>query len=166
MRVGVYILMIVSLVVLHATLLPYVSVWDVKPDVGLVVVCFVGLLAGELEGLLVGLLLGWAMSLFSAGDLAVSLAVKGGAGFLAGLAGRHMAQVTPVVLVCGLLVVSTAGGLVTLWAANLSEQQDIWWALQTIILPQACFDAVIGGIGYWLLWSRFHLDRLAMEPEL
>lgn len=166
MRAVAYLLLIVSLVVLHATLLPYVSVWDVKPDVGLVAVCFVGLLAGELEGLLVGLCLGWAMSLFSAGGLAASLVVKGGAGFLAGMAGRHMAQVTPVVLVSGLFAASMAGGLVTLWAAKLSEQQHLWWALQTIILPQACFDAVIGGLGYWLIWSRFQLDRLAMEPEL
>lgn len=166
MRAGIYLLLIVSLTVLHVTLVPYVSVWGVIPDVGLVAVCFVGLLSGELEGLLVGLFLGWAMSLFSAGDLAATLVVKGGAGFLAGLAGRHMAQITPVVLVSGLLVASTAGGLVTLWAAKLSEQQQIWWALQTIILPQACFDAVLGGAGYWLLWSRFHLDRLAMEPEL
>lgn len=166
MRVLVYIALIVSLVVLHATLLPHLSVWDVKPDVGLVTVCFVGLLGGELEGVLVGLFLGWAMSLFSAGDLAASMAVKGGAGFLAGLAGRQMAQVTPVVLVSGLLVASTVGGFVTMWASKLGEQQDVWWALQTIIVPQACFDAVIGGIGYWLLWSRFHLDRLAMEQEL
>lgn len=166
MRAGIYLFLIVSLVVLHVTLLPYVSVWGVIPDVGLVAVCFVGLLSGELEGLLVGLFLGWAMNLFSAGDLAATLVVKGGAGFLSGLAGRHMAQITPVVLVSGLFAASTVGGLVTLWAAKLSEQQQIWWALQTIILPQACFDAVLGGVGYWLLWSRFHLDRLAMEPEL
>ena len=165
MKVLVYTLLIVSLVVLHTTVLPYMSVWDVKPDVGLVAVCFVGLLAGELDGLLVGLFLGWGMSLFSAGDLAASLVTKGGAGFLAGLAGRQMAQVTPFVLVSGLLVASTLGGLVTMWAAKLSEQQHLWWGLQTIILPQACFDAVIGGIGYWLLWSRFHLDRLATEQE-
>lgn len=165
MRVLVYIFLIVGLVVLHTAVLPYVSVWDVKPDVGLVAVCFVGLLAGELEGLLVGLFLGWVMSLFSAGDLAAGMAVKGGAGFLAGLAGRQMAQVTPVVLVGGLLVASLLGGLVTMWAAKLSEPQNIFWALQTIIVPQACLDAVIGGLGYWLLWSRFHVDRLATEQE-
>ncbi|MGA6828193.1 hypothetical protein ACO9S2_11335 [Nitrospira sp. NS4] len=166
MRVLLYSVLIAGLVVLHTTLLPHLSVWNIKPDVGLVAVCFVGLLAGELEGLLVGLFLGWAMSLFSAGDLAASMTVKGGAGFLAGLAGRQMAQVTPILLVSGLLVASIGGGLVTMWAAKLSEQQNIWWVLQTIIVPQACLDAVIGGIGYWLLWSRFHLDRLATEQEL
>jgi hypothetical protein len=165
MRVLFYALLIVSLVVLDTAVLPYVSVWNIKPDVGLVTVCFIGLLAGELEGLLVGLFLGCAMSLFSAGDLAASIVVKGGAGFFAGLAGRQMAQVTPVLLVSGLLVASTVGGLVTMWSAKLSEQQHLGWVLQTIILPQACFDAVIGGIGYWLLWSRFHVDRLMTEQE-
>ena len=32
---------------------------------------------------------------------------KGGAGFLAGMAGRHMAHITPAVLTVGLVVISS-----------------------------------------------------------
>jgi hypothetical protein len=46
-----------------------------------------------------------------------------------------------------------------------NDQQDLWWAVRTIIFPQACFDAVIGGLSYWLIWSRFNLDRLADGVE-
>ena len=165
MRMLVYGGIIAALVAIHTTLLSYVSVWDVKPDVGLVAVCLIGLLAGELEGLVVGLALGWAMSLFSATDLAASMVAKGSVGFLSGLAGRQIAQVTPLVLVSGLVIASTLSNGITLWAMKPNEQQDLWWAFRTIVMPQACFDAVVGGFCYWLIWSRLNLDRFAEGQE-
>lgn len=165
MKFLVYGCIIAALVAVHTTVLSYISVWDVTPDVGLVAVCFIGLLAGELEGLVVGLLLGWVMSLFSATDLAASMVAKGAVGFLAGLAGRQMAQVTPVVLVSGLVVASTLSNVITLWSLKPNDQQDLWWAFRTIVMPQACFDAVVGGLCYWLIWSRLNLDRLAEGQE-
>ena len=160
-----YACIVAALVAVHATMLPYVSVWDVKPDIGLVAICFIGLLGGELEGLLVGLCLGWAMSLFSATDLAASMIAKGSVGFFAGLAGRQMTQVTPLVLVSGLVVASTLSNGITLWSLKPNEQQDLWWALRTIVMPQVCFDAAVGGLCYWLIWNRLNLDRLAEEQE-
>lgn len=165
MKILVYGCIIAAVVAAHTTLLSYISVWGVTPDVGLVAVCFIGLLAGELEGLVVGLLLGWVMSLFSATDLAASMVAKGTVGFLAGLAGRQMAQVTPVVLVSGLVVASTLSSLLTIWSLKPNDQQDIWWMIRTILVPQACFDAVVGGFCYWLIWSRLNLDRLAEGQE-
>ena len=76
-------------------------------------VCLIGLIGGELDGLLVGLMLGWAMSLFSAQDLISGVVLKGMAGFVAGLAGRQMVYLSPIILVMGLLVASCVAGLVT-----------------------------------------------------
>lgn len=161
-----YAILIAVLVPLQAVLLPYLSVWDVKPDIGLVAVCFVGLLGGELEGLLVGLALGLVMSLFSAEDLASSMLTKGGVGFLSGLAGRQIAHMTPVVLVLGLLVASCLAGIVMASSLRLSDGQDLWWALRAVVLPQACFDAVIGGTIYWLVWSRLNIERLVLDQRM
>lgn len=157
--------LLVGVVVLQTTVMPYLSVWGVTPDIGLVVACFIGLLAGELPGVVAGVCLGWFVGLFSAGDLLSGMVVKAMAGFLAGLAGRQMAQVTPLVLVSGLLVGSAAGGLLTLWEHELSAQQDVWWALRMVIVPQACYDAVLGGLAYWVIWSQFDVDRLVAQEE-
>lgn len=161
-----YAVLIAGLVPIQSILLPHASVWDVKPDVGLIAVCLVGLFGGELEGLLVGLALGWIMSLFSAGDLASSMVTKGGVGFLAGFAGRQVAHITPVVLVLGLLATSCLAGLVTALFLKPNDEQDLWWALRAVVLPQACFDAVIGGALYWLVWSRLNVERWASEYRL
>lgn len=166
MKILSYALLISLLVPLQSVFLPHVSVWDVKPDLGLIAVCLIGALAGELEGLLAGLALGWIMSLFSAEDLGYSMLTKGGIGLLSGLAGRQIAHMTPMVLVCGLLIASTGTGLMMAMSFRLSEQQDLWWALRTVVLPQACFDAVVGGTLYWLAWSRLNIERFVMDQRI
>ena len=103
-------------------LLSHVSVWGVKPDLGLIVVCLVGLFAGELEGLGVGLAVGWVMSLFSAEALIPSMMTKGAVGYMAGLAGRQVVYLTPVVLVIGLLIISSMAGLLAAFSFELTDQ--------------------------------------------
>jgi hypothetical protein len=166
MRGLIYFAVIVGLVPIQSVLLQHISLWGVKPDLGFVAVCLIGLLGGELDGLLVGLALGWAMSLFSAQDLISSAILKGAVGYIAGLAGRQVVYLSPVVLVMGLLVVSCVVGLVTPLALTLSPQQDLWWAALTVVLPQACLDAVIGGAVYWLMWSRLNIEQLMSESRM
>ena len=162
----IYFAVIVGLVPIQSVLLPHISVWGVKPDLGFVAVCLVGIIAGELDGLLVGLALGWAMSLFSAQDLISGAVLKGIVGFVAGLAGRQVVYLSPTILVAGLLIVSSLVGLITLFALRLGEQQDWWWAVSTVVLPQACLDAVIGGLIYWLMWSCLNIEQLMSESRM
>jgi hypothetical protein len=166
MKVLFFALLIALLVPVQAILLPYLSVWDVKPDLGLVAVFLIGLLGGELEGLAVGLALGWIMSLFSAENLAYSMLTKGGIGFLSGLAGRQIAHMTPAVLVLGLLIASSVAGLAMASSLRLTEEQDLWWALRTIVLPQACFDAIVGGALYWLARNRLNIERSMLDQRI
>ena|SRR5215217_5833292 len=165
MKVPLYALLIALLVPLQAIVLPHLSVWDVKPDLGLVAVCLIGFLAGELEGVVAGLAVGWVMSLFSADDLGYSMLTKGGVGFLSGLAGRQIAHMTPAVLALGLMIASAMAGLVMVASLRLNDDQDLWWALRTVVLPQACFDAVVGGLVYWLAWSRLNIERLMLDQR-
>lgn len=166
MKALIYFAVIVGLVPVQSVLLQHISLLGVKPDLGFVAVCLIGLIAGELDGLLVGLMLGWAMSLFSAQDLISGMVLKGTVGFVAGLAGRQVVHLSPVILVVGLLVVSCLAGLVTPFALKLSVQQDWWWAIWTVVLPQACLDAMIGGVIYWLLWSRVNIEQLMSESRM
>ena len=162
----IYFAVIVGLVPIQSVLLPHISVWGVKPDLGFVAVCLVGIIAGELDGLLVGLALGWAMSLFSAQDLISGAVLKGTVGFVAGLVGRQVVYLSPAILVAGLLIVSSLVGLITPFALRLGEQQDWWWAVSTVVLPQACLDAVIGGLIYWLMWNCLNIEQLMSESRM
>ena len=163
MKALLYATLIAGLVPIQSILLPHLSVWNVKPDLGLIAVCLVGLFGGELEGLLIGLVLGWVLSLFSAQDLTYSMVTKGGVGYATGLAGRHIAHITPIVLITGLLAMSCLVGLITAFTLGPSEEQNLWWAIRVIVLPQACFDAVVGGAFYWLVWSQLNVERWVSE---
>ena len=155
--------LIAALIPVQSALLPHMTVWGVMPDLGLIAVCLAGLFAGELEGLLVGLVVGWTMGLFSAADLTVGMVTKGTVGYLAGVAGRHIVDVTPAVLVLGLLAASCVSGLLTALVLTLNEEQSLWWALKTVVLPQAVLDSAVGGALYWLAWSRLNVERFVSE---
>jgi len=158
-----YIILMLLLVPLQTTLLPHLSVWNIKPDLGLVAAALVGLFAAELEGLLVGLAIGWVLSLFSAGELWLSLLTNGGVGLLAGFLGRQVSQVTAISLGAGLLLVSLVSGLLAAMSFKDFDMSQMWWMVQSIVFPQACFDGVMGAGLYWLLSRRFDLNRLRTE---
>lgn len=166
MKPLLYALLIAALVPLQSVLMPHASVWQVKPDVGLIAVCLIGFLGGELEGLWVGLAMGWMMSLFSAEDLGVSMLTKGGVGLACGVAGRQIAHITPFVIVLGLLAGSLLAGLATASSLHLSAEQDLGWALRAVVFPQACFDAIVGGTVYWLAWGRLTIERSAWDQGI
>src|SRR4026208_1232985 len=107
-----YLILVLLLVPLQTTLLPHLSVWNIKPDLGLVAAALVGLFAGELEGLLVGFALGWVLNLFSAGELWLSLLTNGGVGLLTGFLGRQVSQGAGVSVGGGGLGGSFASGVV------------------------------------------------------
>ncbi len=159
MKALLYVGLVLFLVPIQTVLLPHVSVWGVKPDLGLVCAAIVGLIAGEFEGLLLGLAIGWVLNLYSAGDVWLSMVTTGGAGLFAGLLGRQVAQVTPTILSVGLLILSMTGGLVAAMSSKNVTASDVWWIAQSIVLPQACFDALLGAGVLWLMGQRFAPER-------
>lgn len=163
MNVLVWVVLIAVLVPIQSVLLPHASVWGVTPDLGLIAVCLAGVLGGELHGLLAGLALGLALSLFSAADPVAGMMVKGAVGYVAGLAGRHVVYLSPLILAVGILVTSCLAGLLTASLLKLSEPQDLWWAMRTVVLPQAVLDAVVGAVVYWVAWSRLDAERWMAE---
>jgi hypothetical protein len=160
MKFFLYAMLVLLLVPLQTTLLPHLSVWNIKPDVGLVAAALAGIFAGELEGFLVGLAIGWILSLFTAGELWVSLLTDGGVGLLAGFLGRQVAQMTPVSVGAGLLLVSLVSGAFVAVNFTQLDASQRWWMIESIVFPQACFDGVVGAGLYWLISQRFDVARL------
>jgi len=158
-----YLILVLLLVPFQTTLLPHLSVWNIKPDLGLVAAALIGLFAGELEGFLVGLTIGWILSLFSAGELWLSLLTNGGVGLLTGFLGRQVSQVTSFSLGGVLLLVSLVSGLFAAMNFKGLDMAQMWWMVESIVFPQACFDGAVGAGFYWLLSRRFDLTRLRTD---
>jgi hypothetical protein len=162
MRLVLYAVLVLTVVPIQATLLNHVNILDVRPDLGLIVVCLVGFFGGELDGLLLGIILGWSQDLLSAGELWVNVVSKGGAGFLAGLAGRHLAHITPTVLLIGLGAISCFSNLAFVYSMKISDWDVIWHAIHSKVLIQGIFDAALGTAVYWLFMRRSPADQMTV----
>ncbi len=155
MKQILYCSLVLSLVPFQATVLHYASIAGIRPDLTLIATFLIGFLAGEIEGLLMGILLGCVQDLFSAGSLWVNLVTKGMIGILAGLLGRHLANATPVTVGAFLFVLSLlAGSTVAGWIRVEDDLTGVSQIMQSVVLPEAVFDAVLGALVYWLMPSR------------
>jgi hypothetical protein len=63
----------------------------------------------------------------------------------------------------GLLAVSLAIGLLEAATSKNIDLAQVWEMVGAIVLPQACFDGLVGTGLYWLLSQRFQLARLRTE---
>lgn len=155
MKQAIYVSLILGLVPFQVTGLQYAAIAGIRPDLTLIATFVIGFLSGEIEGLLMGVLLGCVQDLFSAGSLWVNLITKGMIGILAGVLGRHLANATPVTVGAFVFVLSLLfGSTAVAWIRIEDNFTGVSHMIQSIVLPQALFDAVLGMIVYWVMPSR------------
>ena len=152
MIVFLYVALLVFLVPLQITLVEYISLGGVKPDLCLVVTCLVGFLAGPTRGFGVGVGLGFIQDTFSAGWVGLNLITKGLVGIVAGTAAKTLSNTTSQAIFLPTLVLSFVCGLVSL----ISARPQVNWMLlihefQSLLLPQALFDAVMAFGANWFI---------------
>lgn len=159
MKQALYLSLILGLVPLQVTGLHYASIAGIRPDLTLIATFLIGFLSGEIEGLLMGVLLGCVQDLFSAGSLWVNLITKGMIGILAALLGRHLANATPVTVGAFLFVLSVlAGSTAVAWIRVEDNFTGVSQAFQSVVVPQALFDATVGALIYWMMPGRRRRD--------
>jgi len=152
---ALYATLIFGLVPLQVTGLNYAGIAGIRPDLTLMATFLIGFLSGEIEGLLMGVLLGCVQDLFSADSLWVNLMTKGMIGILAGLLGRHLANATPVTACAFLFVISVLfGSTVAVWIRVEDNFSGVSHMIQSVVVPQALFDATFGAAIYWLMPGR------------
>lgn len=164
MKQALYAGLLLGLVPIQTTVLQYVSIGGVRPDLCLIAACLTGFFAGERDGMMLGFALGFIQDLFSAGELWLNLVTKGLIGFLAGLVGRLLANATPVAMLATLLGLSVVSGTVFLMAVRVGEGlADHFYVTRSILLPQALLDAVVGTGAYWLIARLGRADHATEE---
>jgi len=145
MKVAAYIALVLLVIPIQIVLLDRISIAGIRPDLALVTVCLIGLYRGEMETVLAGLAMGFAQDLFSGGALWGNLCLKPVLGLMAGLARRNLVNLTwafVLTLILGLSLLS--GSVMYLLKSLTGSGANFFLAVRGIILPQACYDAVLG----------------------
>lgn len=80
------IVLTIAVLLAHTTIIPFVAIGDVVPDLPLLLVITIAILRGQIPGTIGGFLIGLALDLLSGGDgvMGLSALTKTVAGFLAG----------------------------------------------------------------------------------
>ncbi|WP_447977677.1 rod shape-determining protein MreD [Candidatus Nitrospira bockiana] len=164
MKRGLYAAVLLGLVPLQATVLPHATLLGVRPDLCFIAVFLIGFLKGESKGALAGLGLGFIQDLFSATPLWLNVMTKGALGLLAGLLGRHLANATVITVFVLMGILSILSGVVFGLVARIGDSPSLWLdAVQSIILPEAFLNAVLGALIYFVLPARRARDDVFGE---
>lgn len=156
MKLLLYFGLALVLVPVQSTVLDHLNVAGVRPDLCLIAVSLIGFFGGAGDGLMMGVLLGIEQDLFSAGDAWVSIITKPAIGLSGGLVGRYVARATPATVAPMMLGFSMCSGMAFLFAG--AGGPDAMTVVQSVLVPQALLDGVIGVAAYWLLAERFRKD--------
>lgn len=167
MRLARYALGFTALLLFQTTWLEKMAIGGVKPDLVLITVFLLGLLGGEVRGTLAGLILGYFMDLLSGGVWAVHLGIKALVGFIAGLLGRSLVNVSTVFTAAGIALASLGQGIVFLLIFPFSlGPERISFYLTHMILPQAVYDGALGCAAFWVLTRGYQRRKDATQRLL
>ncbi len=140
--------LVLLVVPLQIAVFDRVSIGGIRPDLALVFVCLIGLKAGELDAIAVGILLGFSQDLFSGGLYWENVWLKPLLGLMAALASRNLVNLTLRFAFMLLLALSIFSGSVMFLLKSFSGGgMDFLVVARTVIVPQACYDAVLGLLG-------------------
>jgi rod shape-determining protein MreD len=145
MKYLLYVVLIILLVPLQAVMYNRLAVFGVHADLVLIAVCLIGLQAGELDAIVVGIALGFTQDLFTGSAHWENLWLKPLLGLLASVASHNVVNLTLSFSLALLLALSVfSGSVMFLLKTFQGPGVDFLAAARGIILPQACYDAVLG----------------------
>jgi len=140
----VFLLLQGAVLVLQTTLLDYISMAGVKPDLVMLLVVLNGFLLGPREGAFLGFAGGVLEDLFSGSYIGLNALSKFAAGYLAGAAGERLYRENSIVAT-GVVFFSAFTGQVISYLLLL--YLNVWiapfYALLRVAVPTAVYTAVL-----------------------
>lgn len=160
MKISLFLLLMALSLILQATVLDYVSIWGVKPDLVLLLAIFNGFHLGTREGAFLGFISGIIEDLFSGSYIGLNALSKMVAGCVAGEAGQRFYREN-VIVAAGVTFFSSIAGLFVnyLLLLFLSINLPPFYAVFRIILPTAFYTAVLvllffGRVSHFIVFKR------------
>jgi rod shape-determining protein MreD len=170
MKPWVYLMLLLLIIPLQASLLTPLSVGGVKPDLALALLFVIGLVTGPVEGAFAGMAIGLIQDIGSASLLGFTGLSRGMIGLLAGLFGRRVLDIESPAIVLFLVVFSMAEGIyISLFLQTTSGAVPFFSLIAGRIVPQALYTGLFGLLMLHLLKKKkvlTVLKRRDIQKEL
>jgi rod shape-determining protein MreD len=147
MKSPVYLVILLLIIPVQASLLAPLSLGGIKPDLALVLLYIIGLLTGPAEAALVGMAIGLVQDIGSASFIGFSGLTRGLIGFSAGLLGRRVLDLTSRSNSLFLTGFSLLEGIFIAFFLQMFYGYVPFVSLMAgRILPQALYTGVLGAV--------------------
>ena len=152
MKISAYAVFILFLFSFQATLFYSLSPFGIQPDLCLVIACLVGFRTGQVPGVIVGFCLGFIQDLFSAGPFGLNTFTKAGAGFLAGVFAKNLANRASYAAFVPIMACSVLSAIVFLLSSRMGMGLgEMLHGFSSILLPQAILDGLAAIVANWII---------------
>jgi len=133
-----------AVLILQTTMLDYLTVYGIKPDLVMLLVVFYGFLLGPGEGAFLGFAGGLIEDLFSGSYIGLNALSKMFAGYLAGVCGERLYKENALVAAGTTFISALAGMLANyLLLLYLKVYVPPFYALFRVALPTALYTAAL-----------------------
>jgi len=149
MRAVILMLMLGGALVLQTTVLDFIRIAGVKPDLVLLLVTFNGFLQGSREGSFFGFTGGLLQDLLLGGNIGHNAMAAAAAGYVAGFFGSKVYKDNFLIVIAVTMITTLAGQVVYyLLLSFLGIFIPLWHALVFIMLPTSAYNALLVPIFY------------------
>ena len=145
MKPWVYLVILLLVIPLQASLLNPLSIGGIKPDLALTLTFIIGLITGPTEGAFAGMGLGLIQDIGSASLLGFTGLSRGLVGFLAGLLGRRVLDIDNPTIILLLVAFSFGEGIfITIFLQTTYGAVPLVSFLARRVAPQALYTGLFG----------------------
>lgn len=145
MKPWVYLAILLLIIPVQASLLDVVSIAGIKPDLALVLIYIIGLVAGPGEAVVAGIAVGLAQDIGSAGVVGLNGFTRGLVGLGAGFLGRRVLDIASPMNAIFLAAFSLMEGLlVALFIQTFYGAVPFFSLLGMRLIPQALYTGLLG----------------------
>ncbi len=147
MHVVYFLLLVVVSLTLQATVLDYVTIMGIKPELVMLLIALSGFLLGTREGAFLGFVGGMVEDLFLGSYIGLNAFSKMAAGYLAGLLGERLYRENSLIAT-GVTFIATLTGLMVnyLLLLHLDIHISLFYALLRVALPAAIYTALLAPV--------------------
>ena len=164
MKLVWYSFILLLFVPLQSILMASISLNGVQPDLGLILLYFIGLVYGEIDGILFGLIIGFLMDLFSGGPLGPNLVSQTLLGWASGMVGKTLLNVNAFFTLGSVFCLSLLSGLLSfLFVFLITGGWGFWASVRWVILPEALYDALLATVLFLVAAGPIEAARLKSQ---
>ncbi|MCG9966996.1 rod shape-determining protein MreD [Pelotomaculum terephthalicicum JT] len=137
-------LLVGVVLIFQTTIMDYLTVFGVKPDLVMLFVVFNGFLLSPREGAFLGFAGGIIEDLFAGSYIGINALAKMAAGYLAGVCGERLYKENSLVAAGVTFFATTAGLLVNyLLLLYLNIYMPFFYTMLRVVLPTALYTAML-----------------------